>query len=116
MKTHRHTTPLLTLLLVSTFTVCHAEEKKKSPPVKPPPEAEMRAVITKGLGYLAKGGEAWMTAKKCNGCHHLPEMLWSHREAKKRGFPVDSKKFNACLWLNKIDRKDKRNRCETNDH
>jgi hypothetical protein len=38
-----------------------------------------------------------MIAKNCNGCHHLPELLWSHREARQRGFAVDSKKYEE--WL-----------------
>lgn len=97
MNTNPPIAPLLTLILFSTFTLCQAEEKKENPPVKPPDEAELRAVITKGLGYLEKGGQAWMTSKKCNGCHHIPEMIWSHREARKRGFPVDPTKFNE--WL-----------------
>ena len=71
--------------------------KPSAPPTKPPSESELRATITKGLGFLAKEGEAWMAAKDCNGCHHLPEMLWSHREAKLRGFDVDQEKFDE--WL-----------------
>jgi len=70
---------------------------KTSEPVKPPGEAELRAGITKSLGFVAREGEEWMTAKNCNGCHHLPEMLWSHREAKRRGFAVDAKKYEE--WL-----------------
>ena len=71
--------------------------KPSAPPAKPPSESELRATITKGLGFLAKDGEAWRESKDCNGCHHLPEMLWSHREAKLRGFDVDQKKFDE--WL-----------------
>jgi squalene-hopene/tetraprenyl-beta-curcumene cyclase len=57
----------------------------------------LRPVITRSLGFLAKEGERWMEEKSCNSCHHLPEMLWSHREAKQRGFDVDQKKFDE--WL-----------------
>ena len=74
-----------------------AEEKPKPPATKPPTEAGLRGVITKGLGFLARDGEAWMKSKDCNGCHHMPEMLWSHREAKLRGFDVDPQKFDE--WL-----------------
>jgi hypothetical protein len=38
-----------------------------------------------------------MASKDCNACHHLPVLLWSQREARQRGFPVDQKKFEA--WL-----------------
>ncbi|OYW75885.1 MAG: hypothetical protein B7Z37_11210 [Verrucomicrobia bacterium 12-59-8] len=79
-----------------------AEAAKNTPakaatPVQPPSEAELRTGSTKSLGFLAREGEEWMTAKNCNGCHHLPELLWSHREAKRRGFVVDAKKYDE--WL-----------------
>ncbi len=97
MKAYRNTLRLFTLLAVAAFSVCRAGEKAKAPPVKPPTDAELRTVISKGLGFLAKEGDEWMAAKNCNSCHHLPELLWSHREAKRRGFAVDSKKFDE--WL-----------------
>lgn len=70
---------------------------KASEPVKSPSETELRAGITRSLDFIAREGEEWMAAKNCNGCHHMPEMLWSHREARRRGFPVDDKKYNE--WL-----------------
>lgn len=65
--------------------------------VQPPTEAELRTVITKGLGYLARGSDTWMEERGCNACHHLPQVLWNHREARKRGFTIDEKKFDE--WL-----------------
>ena len=84
-----------------------ADDKPKpsAPPTKPPSESELRATITRGLGFLAKDGEVWMETKDCNGCHHLPEMLWSHREAKLRGFEIDQKKFDE--WLAWADERSK---------
>jgi hypothetical protein len=115
-----NTTHVLALLVTAAFTVCKADDHTKpsppkaapaaspaeaaknapvkvAPPVKPPTEAELRAGIVKSLGFLAREGEEWMTAKNCNGCHHLPELLWSHREARQRGFAVDAQKFDE--WL-----------------
>ena len=120
MNTLRNTARLLALMVASASTICRAEDKAKpppantvpaaspaeaamkakpqpTPPLKPPTEAELRAVITKGLGFLAKEGDQWMEDKSCNSCHHMPELLWSHREAKRRGFTVEQKKFNE--WL-----------------
>jgi len=75
--------------------------KPAPPPVKPPAEAALRSTINKSLGFLAKEGEQWMSDRSCNGCHHLPTLLWSHREAKQRGFPVDHDKFAEWLfWAN----------------
>lgn len=103
----------LLVLIGSAVSVCHADDKapaaanpaeaarqapaKTAEPVKPPSETELRASIAKSLGFIEREGEEWMTAKNCNGCHHMPEMLWSHREAKKRGFAVDPKKYEE--WL-----------------
>ena len=70
---------------------------KPAEPVKPPTEAELRAAITRSLSFLVKENESWMEEKSCNSCHHLPELIWTHREAKRRGFAVDQKKFDE--WL-----------------
>ena len=86
------------LLLCLVAALCaHTAVSRADDPPKPPPETELRAAITKSLGYLAKGSDQWMADKNCNACHHLPQVLWNHREAKRRGFPVDPKQFDA--WL-----------------
>jgi squalene-hopene/tetraprenyl-beta-curcumene cyclase len=64
---------------------------------QPPTETELRAVITKSLGYLAQGSDEWMAERNCNSCHHLPQVLWNYREARMRGFTIDEKKFDE--WL-----------------
>ena len=79
------------LLVAAAFTVCRAGDAPA------PTEAELRATITKSLGYLSKGNDTWMEEKNCNGCHHLPQVLWNHREARMRGFAIDEKKFEE--WL-----------------
>lgn len=79
-----------------------AEAAQKAPakpaaPLKPPSEAELRGLITRGLGFLAKEGDQWMADKNCTSCHHMPELLWSHREANRRGFAIDQAKYDE--WL-----------------
>jgi hypothetical protein len=79
------------LFLLTAFVCCagaRAEEQAKSPS----PE-RLRAAITRSLAFLSREGDQWMADKDCNACHHLPELLWSHREAKRRGFPIDQAKF-----------------------
>ena len=71
--------------------------KPEPPPVKPPTEAELRATITKSLGFLGKDGDKWMEERNCNSCHEMPHLIWSHREARHRGFAIDEKKFEE--WL-----------------
>ncbi|WP_395749206.1 hypothetical protein [Prosthecobacter sp.] len=87
------------LLVATAFTVCRAGD------TPPPTEAELRSAITKSLGYLSKGNDTWMEEKNCNGCHHLPQVLWNYREARMRGFAIDEKKFDE--WLKWSDEKGK---------
>lgn len=86
--------PLLFCVLVMAAPLAACGEETAAPP---PTEAQLRAVITKGLGYLARGSDDWMVEKGCNACHHLPQVLWNHREARMRGFTIDEKKFDE--WL-----------------
>lgn len=96
MKTHLHPGALAALLLLIASGCLRAEVG-----VAAVDAGKLRASITRALGFLAKEGDQWIEEKNCNGCHHLPELLWSHREAKNRGFPIDEKKFNEWLdWAN----------------
>jgi squalene-hopene/tetraprenyl-beta-curcumene cyclase len=64
-------------------------------------ELKLRAALSKGLDFLGKEGDRWMNEKTCNSCHHMPLLLWSHREAKRRGFTIDDKVFNEFVdWTN----------------
>jgi hypothetical protein len=87
---------LAPVLLAASLAPAFAADKPEPPP-SPPSEAELRTTITKSLGFLEKEGEHWMKTKDCNGCHHLPEMLWSFHDARQRGFDVDPKKYDE--WL-----------------
>jgi len=71
--------------------------KPAPPPVKPPTDAELRATIAKSLVFLGKDGDKWMEERNCNSCHEMPQLVWSHREAKQRGFAIDEKKYDE--WL-----------------
>jgi Prenyltransferase and squalene oxidase repeat len=65
-------------------------------PVRPD-EAKLRAAIAKSLNFLDNEADTWMDERNCNACHHMPELLWSHREAKRRGLPIDQKKFDELV-------------------
>jgi len=91
MKTHFRLLRLLTLLAGAWIAPASADEAPA------PDEAALRATITKSLGFLATEGDRWVANKDCNACHHMPGLLWSHREAQLRGFPVDQQKFES--WL-----------------
>jgi hypothetical protein len=65
--------------------------------VAQPAEARLKPAITRSLGFLEKEIDTWMNKKDCNGCHHVPEMLWTYREATRRGVAVDQSKYEELL-------------------
>jgi hypothetical protein len=73
-----------------------------------PGEAQLRATAAKGLAFLDKQADTWMNEKSCNGCHHMPELIWSHREAQRRGFDVDRKMFDEFVDWSGMHAKDTR--------
>ncbi len=84
---------LIVLLALAVRLPCLADDQAA--------QSALRATITKSLGFLAREGDQWMEDKSCNGCHHMPELLWSHREAKRRGFAVDQSKLDEWIeWAN----------------
>ena len=56
--------------------------------------ARVREAVDRSLPFLEREGVAWMTAKDCASCHHVPFLLWSHNEARARGVVVDEKKLS----------------------
>ncbi|MCE9529421.1 MAG: hypothetical protein K8R36_25510 [Planctomycetales bacterium] len=56
----------------------------------PAPEpADVRKVIERSIPFLEKEGVAWLEIKKCATCHHVPMMIWTHHDARQRGFKVN---------------------------
>ena len=91
MKTFSRSLRIATLLAQLGLLAIPAFAESKPEP--PPAPVDPRPAVTKSLGFLAREGDQWVAKKDCVGCHHMPELLWSHREAMRRGFPVDEKKF-----------------------
>ena len=98
--TRRLLSPLHTLPLWFLFAApLSAEETSPANPTAAKPAAlsvkELRPAIEKGLAFLEKEGLAWMNQRKCIACHHGAFLLWSHNEARTRGFTVETEKLNA---------------------
>src|SRR5437763_937798 len=119
----RRALPLLFSLGMMPFLAAPlwAEEKARetTPPVKPavlPSPREVRPAVQRGLAYLEKDGLAWMNERKCIACHHGPFLLWSHNEARLRGFTVDPKKLTdwTTQALNLYLTKEKENQTKRN--
>src|SRR5262245_28168511 len=47
------------------------------------------ATIDRGLAFLARDALAWKKQYNCASCHHAGLVIWSMREAKLRGHPVN---------------------------
>jgi len=88
MKAPPPTVRLFTFLLALLAAIAYGDDASK------PDDAQLRAGVIKSLAFLDKEADTWMDEKTCNGCHHMPELLWSHREAKRRGFTIDPKMFD----------------------
>jgi len=88
MNAHPPAVHLLIGLLALSALAARGDE------VSQPDEEQLRAATVKSLTFLDKKADTWMNEKTCNGCHHMPELLWSHREAQRRGFSVDQKMFD----------------------
>src|SRR5262249_16622888 len=60
---------------------------------------DMRKAVLRSLPFLEEQGTVWMETRRCSSCHHVPMMLWSHYEARQRGFPVnDTVVAEAQAW------------------
>jgi hypothetical protein len=54
--------------------------------------------MERGLKCFEAGGVEWMKDRGCASCHHVPFLLWTHNEAKRRRFLVDAQKLEG--WTN----------------
>jgi hypothetical protein len=84
------------ILLVSMVAVVPAARGGAAPPEAT--VADMRAAVQRSLPYIEKVGTAWMRERKCNSCHTVTFMIWSHNEAVARGLDVDRAKLAE--WTN----------------
>lgn len=63
----------------------------------PPDDAAVRSSVERSLAYLEKDGVAWIQKRACLSCHHVPFLLWSHREAAAKGI-VSGKLAEWTSW------------------
>lgn len=81
---------LVALLGLGAFPCSQVAAEPKSAPGY----SQVRQAIDRSLPYLEKDGVAWWNQRRCNGCHHGPFLVWTHREARARGFAVDRQKLD----------------------
>jgi hypothetical protein len=59
-----------------------SSEVLAAPPL--PTAQNVRAAVQRSLPYIEKVGTAWMRERKCNSCHNVTFLVWSHNEAAAR--------------------------------
>lgn len=52
-------------------------------------EVAVRKSVQKSIPFIEKGGQNWISRKKCVTCHQVPFMVWSLNTADRLGFKVD---------------------------
>jgi hypothetical protein len=62
-----------------------------APPL--PDTQSARDAVKRALPYIEKVATAWMQERKCNSCHNITFLVWSHNLAAARGFDVDRTKL-----------------------
>ena len=68
-----------------------ASEVPAAPP--PPTSQNVRGAVERSLPYIEKVATAWMRERKCNSCHNVTFLVWTHNEAAARGFNIDRTKL-----------------------
>src|SRR6476661_7231286 len=58
-----------------------------------PTSDNVRVAVQRSLPYIETVATAWMREQKCNSCHNVTFLVWSHNEAAARGFDVDRTKL-----------------------
>jgi hypothetical protein len=97
----------LNLAVAATLVLLLAHRSPAVPLAARPPDAAPAAVrraVERALPFVESGGVAWMTRggvnnkDGCVSCHRVAFMVWTHDEARQRGFTVDTEKLEA--WTN----------------
>lgn len=71
-------------------------------PDAPTPE-QVRAAVEASLVYLQDESSDWIQTHKCATCHHVPMMVWTANEARRRGFTLDKPSIDAALRISVDD-------------
>jgi len=68
-----------------------ASEVRAAPPS--PTSQDVRGAVERSLPYVEMVGTDWMRERKCNSCHNVTFLVWTHNEANARGFNIDRTKL-----------------------
>jgi squalene-hopene/tetraprenyl-beta-curcumene cyclase len=88
----RPSTPFWIALALTPLLALPSAAQEAALPVRVS-ESQVRKAVERSLPFLEKEGVGWIQKHDCLSCHHVPFMLWSHQEARGRGFELDEKKL-----------------------
>ncbi len=90
-------TPMLILaVLMSTVLLGAGADLGRAADSETPSEPtamNVRAAVQRSLPYIEEVATTWMRERKCNTCHVVTFLLWSHNRAAASGLVVDRKKL-----------------------
>lgn len=82
--------------LIFAITLAPVSSTRAATPDKPlESSAAVRDAVTRSLPYLERKGVAWIAERGCVSCHQTNFLIWTHSEARRRGFAVDPTKLNG---------------------
>jgi hypothetical protein len=83
--------PLLRAIAFAAVLWGNSSGLAASPAVTP---QAVRAAVERSLPVIEKVGTKWIEDRKCNSCHVVTFMVWSHNAAAAHGLKVDRKKLD----------------------
>jgi hypothetical protein len=88
---------LLTCLVGGLFIAASAAFARGAadPAVGKSDESDVRGSIARSLPFLEAKGVAWISERGCVSCHQTAFLVWTHNEARRRGFAVNADKLDA---------------------
>lgn len=99
------------ILSIALGIVAIAVDPKLAPAsAEPSSPAQVRQAVERSLGYLGKGGQAWIDKHKCTSCHLVPFLLWSYNDSRTRSISLDQRKLDDWTkwsWDFSVNDKDK---------
>jgi hypothetical protein len=51
---------------------------------------QVQQAVDRAIKYLQTESAAWLNARKCAACHHVPLPLWALGEAQRQGYAIDN--------------------------
>jgi hypothetical protein len=91
------------ILALALSRLALADEPASVPSATP---QRVQQTVDRAIGYLQTESAAWLNARQCAACHHVPLTLWALGEAERQGYAID-KTFLAVTTESVLGSKDR---------